>query len=609
MKTLFFALLVFSVVATQAAVSPEVMQNLSSPDLAKRYEAEIALRGLAFQAGAPGADAPARTELIKELLAIASDPANPEPARVSALIQMPYLADGSAVPDLTALLGDPSPAIREEARCALRNNPDPAASAPLRDALAKAADSTWELGLMEALIHRADHQAAPLFVKRLESADHAVVSLAAQGLGSIGDASSLEKLRSYSENYPPTILAVAQSAVIRCADRLRANAASDSVASIWPKAANAAVRSDIFRVLLTLDEQKASALLHEILAKPDLPGASEIFRLAILSGKSSIVETVTAELPKLPSDSRLTIHAALAEGNINAHEMDLIELATVLDGDRRNIAVSSLGNAGTEKSLDFLTKESSPAASFAINRLRLDGLDQKLLASIANSAGEEQKKSILLTAFRNPSGTEDLLLKLASPDSTAESRSSALAGLSLVGAFDTAVHLLRWIGTAQPGVDVKPYQVLFRRIAPRMDSAAAIWNEGFVPVYAEASEENRRALLPMVPGISGQASAGTLVEWIKNGNGDRDDLVAQLVAWPDINNAPFLLNVAKVPDLDEPTRTKVFHAATRLLYPIVKGSGQVKSKLAGDLLEIAPEGPLLTMVETSMKEAGITPNK
>jgi hypothetical protein len=605
MKKSFFPLLLFTTFAVQAAVSPEVMENISAPNLAKRYEAEITLRAIAFQAGAPGADAAVRSELQKELLAVASDSNKPEPARLSALAQMPYLADGAAVPALSALLQDPLPAIREGARCALRNNPDPAASASLRSALEKATDPTWELGLMEALIHRGDNQAAPLFVKKLTSTNHVIASLAAQGLGSIGNASSLETLRSYSENCPPAILSVAQSALIRCAERLGGNAARDSVASIWPKAANAAVRSEIFQCLLANNQTQAVEILREAIANPDLPGANEIFRIAILSGKPTLSDEITTTLPRLPTDARLAVHAALADLNDSSQEEDLHALTKALDGKLKSVAINLLARSGTEKTLDFLANDSSPDAAFVINQLKIEGLDQKLLDASVNTTGEEQKKTVRLLAARNPIGTEALLLKLAAPEVTLETRSAALAGLQTVGSLDSAKQIVEWVATAQPGADVKPYQALFRRIAPRMNASIFLWEEVFVPAYAKAGEENKRALIPMIPGMSGPASSRVLVDWIQTGQGDRDELVKQLVAWQALENGPFLLQAAVLPELDEQTRTKVYFAATRLLYPNVRGHEKHKVELAANLLASAPEGPMRELVETSIKEAEI----
>jgi HEAT repeat protein len=604
-KQIFFSFLALTAFAAQGALPPEVAENLAAADLGKRFEAETALQRLAFQVGSPGAEPAARTALEKELLAIASDVGKPEPARLSALRQMPYLAGGTAVPVLAALLEDSNLAIREEARCALRNNPSPAASAPLQEALQKASETVWELGLMEALLHRSDKEAAPLFAERIDSSDVAVASLAAQGLGSIGDATDIEILVDRAKKSPPALLPVIQSAAIRCAERLGGEKARKIPATLWPEAADASVRCQIFRVLLDTQDAQAVVILREVIAKPDLPGANEILRLAILSGKPDLAGEIIAQLPKLPADARLTVHAALSGRKDTSQEEDLLALAKALEGNRRSIAITALANSGTQRSIDFLTSETSPAATLAINRLKVDSLDRSLLEASAKASGEEQKKAIRLLAARNPAGTEALLIKLASPGSTPPSRGAALDGLDAVGGFDTALQLLQWIAAAGPDVEVKPYQALFRRLAPRLNATGAIWRQGFLPAYAEANEEKKRALLQMIPGLGGVESSRALVEWIKTGQGERAAMVQQLVAWQDLENGVFLLDAANTPDLDEASRTTIFRAATRLLYPNIKGSDDRRKQLATDLLEAASDGELRALVSASIKEAGI----
>jgi len=109
----------------------------------------------------------------------------------------------------------------------------------------------------------------------------------------------------------------------------------------------------------------------------------------------------------------------------------------------------------------------------------------------------------------------------------------------------------------------------------------------------------------MVPGVSGVDSSRSVVEWLKTEQGHRAELVEQLVAWQDLNNGPFLVEAAAIPALDEATRTKIFHGATRLLYPNVPGPPERKKQLAADLLASTPEGTIRTMVESSIKEANL----
>ena len=632
MKHLFTTLFLTTALAAQAAIPGDVLENLASSDLTKRFAAETKLRQLAYAAGKPGADPATAAALEKDLLALASDTAAPEPSRLSALEQLPFLASASSVPGLAALLSDPTPLIREGARCALQNNPDPAASAPLLQALEKADQPAWTLGLMDSLATRADTAAISAFAARLTSPDQAIASLAAQSLGSLGSKEALKALNNFLPKCPPPLLPVAQSALVRCAlpltkeptvfwDRLVAAAekflgmpvASEAIAALWPMASNAAIRCEIFNALASLgDGSQAAPLVTELLAKQDTPGTSEILRLATLSGNAKLKDPVLTALPTLHEDARLAVHAVLAQKSDTSREDDLLALAAALDGTRKATAIEILGACGTEKSLEFLTSEAIkkspqtlPATSLAINRLKVPSLDQRLLEQAVSPSGSVAAQAMLLLSFRNPKGTENVLLKLAAPDAPADSRAIALSTLETVGGFEAGAQLIRWIATSSPGADAKPYIGTFRRLAPRLKAESALWKSTFLPAFESATMENRTALLQTIPGLRCPESGATLVEWIRSDSAMRQDGIDQLLGWSSFDAGNALLDTAVLPNLDAAEREKFFQAATKLFSANFNAPPYLKTAYAKRVLTAAPEGPIRDSIAQSMTDANI----
>ena len=632
MKHLFTTLFLTTALAAQAAIPGDVLENLASSDLTKRFAAETKLRQLAYAAGKPGADPATAAALEKDLLALASDTAAPEPSRLSALEQLPFLASASSVPGMAALLSDPTPLIREGARSALQNNPDPAASAPLLQALEKADQPAWTLGLMDSLVTRADTAAIPAFTARLTSPDQAIASLAAQSLGSLGGKEALKELNNFLPKCPPPLLPVAQSALVRCAlpltkeptvfwDRLVAAAekflgmpvASEAIAALWPMASNAAIRCEIFNTLANLgDGSQAAPRVTELLAKQDTPGTSEILRLAILSGNAKLKDPVLTALPTLHEDARLAVHAALAQKSDSSHEDDLLALAATLDGSNKATAIEILGACGTEKSLEFLTAEAIkkspqtlPATSLAINRLKAPSLDQRLLEQAVSPSGSVAAQAMLLLSFRNPKGTENVLLKLAAPDAPADSRAIALSALETVGGFEAGAQLIRCIATSSPGADAKPYIATFRRLAPRLKAESALWKSTFLPAFESATMENRTALLQTIPGLRCPESGATLVEWIRSDSAMRQDGIDQLLGWSSFDAGNALLDAAVLPNLDAAEREKFFQAATKLFSPSFNAPPYLKAAYAKRVLAAAPEGPNRDSIAQSMTDANI----
>lgn len=608
MKHLFATLFLTTALAAQAAIPADVLANLASSDLTKRFEAETKLRQLAYAAGKPGADPTTAAALEKDLLALASDTAVPEPSRLSALEQLPFLASASSVPGLGALLSDPTPLIRDGARSALQNNPAPAASAPLLKALEKADQPAWTLGLMDSLATRADATTIPAFASRLTSPNPAIASLAAQSLGSLGGAQSLKALNNFLPNCPPAILPVAQSALVRCATK---QADGDkTISALWPKAVNASIRCEIFNALATAgDGSQAAPLVTEVIAKQDTPATSEILHLAVLSGNAKLKDPVLAALPTLNEDARLAVHSALAQKSDTSREDDLLALAAALDGNKKTIAIELLGSCGTEKSVGFLIAEALkkspqtlPVASLAINRLNIPGLDKQLVEQVKAAPSRE---AITLLAFRNPDGTEALLLNLASPNSAAGQRQAALSSLEIMGQFETTSQLLRWIGETPQGSDPKPYIAAFRKVAPRLSAEAALWKSVFLPAFQTASPENREMLIYTIPALRCPQSAETLVEWVRSDPKLRSAAIDEFASWSDFSVGDSILAAASVPDLDDPSREKLFKAATRLLFPTVKAKPPEKKAYAKKVLAAAPEGQIRDAVQKAIDEANI----
>lgn len=632
MKKLLPILFLAGCLTAHAAVPTGVIHNLSSDQIEKRFEGENALQKLALDAGAPGVDPSKAAELEKELLTLASDKSSPLRTRLCALDQLPFLASSASVPGLAALLDDPEGSVREAARRALQTNPSPAASAPLLQALEKTVDPAWSLGLIDSLSVRRDSSAVPALASKLKSSDPAVASLAAQALGTLGGKESFDALSGYLPNCPAPILAIVQSATLRCAeslsfapksfwsslsdrfDKLRGKPGPDDmILSLWPTAANAGIRCQVFKTLMnTGKDNEAIPLLADAIAKKDMPGRREILHLAVLSNNQSLIQPVLEVLPSLDEDARLTVHAALAQKGDSSREDDLLAFAPSLEGTKRARAIEALAVCGTGKSLEFLISEAAkkspqtlPSTSHAINRLNVPGLDQRLLEQAKAGFGPEAERAMLLLSYRNPEGTESLLLELAAPGANPDSRKAALASLETVGGFETGSRLLKWIAQTPPGSDPKPYIAAFRRIGPRLNAESALWKEAFLPQYESATDENRTILLQTIPALRCPDFGATMVEWIREDTGRRPMGIELISSWNDVKNGDSLLAAAALPNIDNQTRENLFLAATKIFFPNASGQIHLKKAYAAKVLAAAPEGPIRESVLKAMADANL----
>jgi hypothetical protein len=447
----------------------------------------------------------------------------------------------------------------------------------------------------------------------LTSPNPAIASLAAQSLGSLGGKEALKALNIFLPNCPPAILPAAQGALVRCATK---QADGDKVISaLWPKAVNASIRCEIFNALASLgDGSQAAPLVTEILAQQDTPGTTEILHLAVLSGNAKLKDPVLAALPNLNEDARLAVHAALAQKSDTSREDDLLALAAALDGNKKTIAIELLGSCGTEKSVDFLVAEAMkksaqtlPSTSLAINRLKVPGLDQRLLEQAVAPTGPVAAQAMMLLSFRNPEGTENVLLKLAAPDAPTDSKASALSALETVGGFESGTRLIQWIAMTPSGKDPKPYIAVFRRIAPRLNAPSSLWKSAFLPAFESAPVENRNALLLTIPGLRCPESGATLVEWIRTDKAAmRANAIEELLSWSTFDAGNSILAAAVLPDLDAADREKLFQGASKLFLPSVNAPPHLKKDYAKKVLAAAPEGPIRDSIQEAMKSAKLS---
>jgi hypothetical protein len=95
------------------------------------------------------------------------------------------------------------------------------------------------------------------------------------------------------------------------------------------------------------------------------------------------------------------------------------------------------------------------------------------------------------------------------------------------------------------------------------------------------------------------------VEWIRNDPKLRSSAIDEFASWSDFSVGNSILIAASVPDLDDPSREKLFKAATRLLFPTVKAKSPEKKAFAKKVLAAAPEGPIRDAVQKAIAEANI----
>jgi hypothetical protein len=378
---------------------------------------------------------------------------------------------------------------------------------------------------------------------------------------------------------------------------------------------NAAARHAEFIDLVGNNEPQALELLQTVIADPTLPGAADILRTAILLKSSSAHDLIAPVIADLPFSVRAAVHSAFAELGDKRMETDLRALAESVDQADRQMILPMFSGAGTEASLPYLLAQMEQGnvafgnlVAAVIVRMDLPQLDDQLLKMLVAGSREEQLHAIKLASIRNPYGTEKQLIGILLTTDSADKRNAILAGLERIGTGDSARLLLRLIGEAENVADARPYQVAFRRLAPRLEGEVGLlWSDAFLPVWRSVeSVEIRNALLLMVSSMRGNESGHFLIRLIRDDDELRNTAIAQLRSWNHWDAAEFVLAAIELETLSESQRGDFFTMGAALLSPRIQGGRGQKQNFANRLLQAAPTAAIQEQVRAAILEANLS---
>ncbi len=366
--------------------------------------------------------------------------------------------------------------------------------------------------------------------------------------------------------------------------------------ALWPKARpTPPVRCEIFNALCRRLSDGCRAQ-HPSSPKSSLnravPGSLEILRLAVLSDKPSLEKSRTPPHRQPPSaemDDAFAVHFCRwrQSPRRSSREDDLRALAAALDGPKKpplSDFLAALRHFG--KSVDFLVAEALkkspqtlPAASLAVNRLKIPGLDQRLAVEQAKAAPSPEV--ITLLAFRKPGWHEALPPWMPSPRRTPQP-SSAGAALSCLEnhgpSSKRGAQLLRWIAETPARLQIPSPTVLHSvKSPPRMSAEATtlaihVPHPGVqaAPPGVPPSATLHHSRTPLVPSLEPRL-------WSGPRSGYTDLRSIALTSWcHGFEYSPLatrLLAAAQISDFDDPAAKTSSKAAAKLLpCPNIKAS-------------------------------------
>lgn len=577
----------------------DLLPKLGAAKVEDRYSAQMELQNLALNAGRPGAEAE-RLELANILVAKATDPAVPQPARVWVVRQLEYIGAAESVAALTTLLSGQDAELKECARRALEKNPAPAATESLRAALKQGGETSWTIGLIQSLGERRDTAAVELIRPRLDSKETALA--ASSALGKIADAKAVAALW---DAYAAGVSGAADS-LVAAGNRLLAagdkTTANDLFSQLYlagtPQSGAAAqaakrpsapaqVRSAALIGCAGADSQSARQIIQDALQQPvpELQLAA-VSAAAVAYGKAGVSAALAPLLPKLPASAKVYVLRALDA----ADEKQVIAVTGDSEEMVRLAAFERLGQIGSAASIPVLfmvaTAAPSSAQKAAAGALAMIS-GAGAAAAIAKLAGEGDTKSraaaIHALAARNDHLAAPALLKYAGePDP--EVSAVACAALAKVGTDNELEGLIQLVLSGKAPCAAAALQAVASRVTDK--SAAA---QKVIAQTQTAAPGKLAPLFEVLAMLGGNDALASVTLSAASSNEEvKDAAIRALANWPDFPATKSLLVIATDPQTTRVHSVLAVQAVARLVKTADKESAAARVDAALAAMKAAP---------------------
>jgi HEAT repeat protein len=357
--------------------------------------------------------------------------------------QLHTIGSAKHVPALAALLTDEK--LSHMARYALERIPGSEANAALTAALHQTTGETL-LGVIQSVGVRGEGASAQALAPFLRDPDEKAALAAADALGYIATTDSLRAIDAGFEGGSAELRERLSLAALRAAQGLAARGNTKAPLRVYERLYTPEQPVKIRIAALTglaqtLSEGEAIDRLVRVLANNDKDLTATALRRLQFLNRAGLTGELVGHLDHADEELRNLYLHTLGERGDTAAAAALIRYAKTGGERDRQIAVESLGKAGTNEALGVLariavdnTGSLRDAAKGAIVRLNQPGTNGAILAA-ANGADDKVAGVLIESlALRGASDTAGALLKIAGDGSANSSvRRSALNTLAGVG--------------------------------------------------------------------------------------------------------------------------------------------------------------------------------
>lgn len=536
--------------AAYARVLDSLLPGLGSEDAGRRGGAQGTTEKVAFHASRPGAEA--ERAACSKAIAGRLGPEAGTLARVWLLRQLERIGRSEAVPQITKLLADRDPLIRESARRALQKNSAPEANAALRDALGSASTPAWRVALINALAERRDPSNLTLLVTEAGSDNDDVRTAAVIGLARLGDKAAAAPISAAMTRGAPRARMIAADACYRLADALVVKGDKTAALEIYRKMLGSGGHAKCAALIGIGRSGNGSHLsfLFDALADqdPKVRGAC-IEALCLLQG-TDVTPAIATKIGTANAQTKPALLRALAGRGDKSVAPLFMAAAEDADESVRVAALAGLRVVGDATAVPLLLKAAITAgmtqetARQTLQSLPAADVDKALLSALDQQDPKTRTEVIRLLAARHVVAATHAILK-AAEDADAGVRNESLRALGALAPSNALAGVASVLVKAQDADSRAEAANTLVNIANR-DPDTESRAQAIIKAIQASSGPAKFSLLGVLGRIGGRNSLQTVRAMVKDNDEQiRDAAIRALAEWPDASAADDLLAATK----------------------------------------------------------------
>ena len=470
--------------------------------------------------------------------------------------QLAIVGSDTSIPVLAELL--PNPRLSYMARYAMEGIGSPAAIQALREMLGKTT-GRQQVGVVISLGRLADGGAVPELTALLGAENEELREAAVVALGRIGTVPAANALRSFADSAPKWLRHVVADAELHTAELLcrqgEYQAASGLCESLLAVDSER-VRAAAFRLLISAKPSESVAMILVGLAA-DEPWKQAIAADCVVQlNKPAAIKAIALAVPELPVPGKIAALISLKDRCHPAVREAALMSLDQADVDVRLAALAALISSATAQDVSTLADLAATAgdtrvrdAAFETLRLMTANGTNKAMIDLLNEL-EKLKPVIVRCALARRSQEFVPAFLQAAAASDAATRLEAFRALEIMATEKEADSLADLLRKSTPGAEREAAGRAVWMSCQRIPDLA----QRSAPLLAaleKADADGQCAILPSLARLGGKRSLAAVHEAMQSKDqAVRDAGYRALANWPDATVADELLEIAKTSEVE-----------------------------------------------------------